>query len=45
MLTSFGGRERTLDEYGTLLEAAGIRVTSQISAKAFPYAIVESVAS
>jgi O-methyltransferase domain len=45
MLTSFGGRERTLQEYGALLEAAGLRATGQIPAKTFPYAMIEAVAS
>ena len=45
MLTSLGGRERTFQEYAALLQSAGLKATGQTPAKAFPYAIVEVVAS
>jgi hypothetical protein len=41
MLTSLGGRERTFEEYATLLEAAGLRAKHKIALTTFPYAIIE----
>jgi hypothetical protein len=39
-----GGRERTNDEYGALLHAAGLRLTRVVPV-AFPYGIIEGVAT
>ena len=40
MLVMFGGRERTADEFGALLAAAGFKLT-QVTPFLPPYAVVE----
>ncbi|HZE72220.1 MAG TPA: methyltransferase [Pyrinomonadaceae bacterium] len=40
MLLMEGGKERTKDEYGKLLEASGFRLTNVISTKS-PYSVIE----
>jgi hypothetical protein len=45
MLTSFGGRERSLGEYTALLEAAGLKATNLTATRAFPFSIIEAVRS
>ena len=44
MLVTTGGKERTNGEYGTLLEAAGLRPAAAHQV-AFPYGVIEAVAS
>jgi len=40
MLLMEGGKERTKDEYGKLLEASGFRLTKIIPTKS-PYSVIE----
>jgi hypothetical protein len=42
MLVITGGQERTNDEYGALLEAAGLRL-SAVHPVAFPYGVIEAI--
>jgi hypothetical protein len=44
MLVLTGGQERTNTEYGTLLQAAGLRL-NRVLPVAFPYAVIEGIAA
>jgi hypothetical protein len=44
MLVITGGQERTNDEYGELLSAAGLKLGS-VHPVAFPYGVIEGLAA